>query len=43
MTEDQKQRKLNGTWVAQLVERLTLDFSSSHDLMVREFKLDCQC
>ena len=23
-----------GTWVAQLVERLTLDFSSSHDLMM---------
>ena len=27
-----------GAWVAQLVERLTLDFSSGHDLMVHEFK-----
>ena len=27
-----------GTWVAQLVERLTPDFSSGHDLKVREFK-----
>ena len=25
-----------GTWVAQLVKRLTLDFSSGHDLMVHE-------
>ena len=27
-----------GTWVAQLVKRLTLDFSSGHDLIVREFQ-----
>ena len=25
---------MRGAWVAQLVKRLTLDFSSSHDLMV---------
>ena len=27
-----------GTWVAQLVECLTLDFCSGHDLTVCEFK-----
>ena len=27
-----------GTWVAQSVKHLTLDFSSGHDLTVREFK-----
>ena len=27
-----------GTWVAQSVKGLTLDFSSGHDLMVREFE-----
>ena len=26
------------TWVAQSAKRLTLDFSSGHDLTVREFK-----
>ena len=29
---------LGGTWVAQSVKRLTLDFCSGHDLTVREFK-----
>ena len=29
---------LRGTWVAQSVKYLTLDFSSGHDLMVCEFK-----
>ena len=29
---------LRGAWVAQSVKRLTLDFGSSHDLTVREFK-----
>ena len=27
-----------GTWVAQSVKHLILDFGSGHDLMVREFK-----
>ena len=27
-----------GAWVAQSVKHLTLDFSSGHDLMVREIK-----
>ena len=27
-----------GTWVAQLVEHLTIDFGSGHDLTVHEFK-----
>ena len=27
-----------GTWVAQLVKRLTLGFGSGHNLTVREFK-----
>ena len=27
-----------GAWVAQLVEHLTLDFGSGHDLMVHEFE-----
>ena len=27
-----------GVWVAQLVERLTLDFGSCHDLIVRELE-----
>ena len=27
-----------GVWVAQLVQRLTLDFGSGHDLMVCEIK-----
>ena len=27
---------VKGTWVAQWVKRLTLDFSSGHDLAVRE-------
>ena len=27
-----------GAWVAQLVEHLTLDVGSGHDLMVREFE-----
>ena len=27
-----------GTWVAQSVERLTLDFGSGHDLTVRGFE-----
>ena len=27
-----------GSWVAESFERRTLDFSSGHDLMVREFK-----
>ena len=27
-----------GTWMAQLVKCLTLDFSSGHDLMVHEFE-----
>ena len=27
-----------GTWVAQLVKRLTLDFNSGHDLTVHEFE-----
>ena len=27
-----------GTWVAQSVKRLTLDFGSGHDLMVCDFK-----
>ena len=27
-----------GTWVAQLVKCLTLDFGSSHDLMVHEIE-----
>ena len=27
-----------GVWVAQLVKRLTVDFSSSHDLMVCEIE-----
>ena len=27
-----------GTWVAQPVERPTLDFGSGHDLVVHEFK-----
>ena len=30
---------LRGSWVAQSVKHLTLDFSSGHDLTVREFKL----
>ena len=29
---------LGGPWVAQAVKRPTLDFSSGHDLMAREFK-----
>ena len=29
---------LQGTWMAQLVKCLTLDFSSGHDLMVHEFE-----
>ena len=29
---------MRGTWVAQSIERLTLDFGSGHDLMVREFE-----
>ena len=33
-----KSRCIWGTWVAQLVKRLTLDLSSTRDLMVREFK-----
>ena len=28
---------MRGTWVAQLVKRPTLDFSSGHDLIVRGF------
>ena len=28
-----------GAWVAQSVKHPTLDFSSGHDLMVREFEL----
>ena len=31
-------RLLGGTWVAQLVKHLTLDFSSDHDLTVHEFE-----
>ena len=31
-------QKYRGAWVAQLVGRLTLDFSSGHDLTVREFE-----
>ena len=27
-----------GTWVAQLVKCLTLDFGSGHDLTIREFE-----
>ena len=27
-----------GTWVVQLVKRLTLDFGSGHDLIVREIE-----
>ena len=27
-----------GTWVAQSVRHITLDFGSGHDLMVRQFK-----
>ena len=30
--------KTRGAWVAQLVQRLTLDFDSSHDLTVHEFE-----
>ena len=33
-----KKHRFRGTWVAQSVEHLTLDFGSSHDLMVCEFK-----
>ena len=29
---------IGGTWVAQLVKNLILDFGSGHDLMVREFE-----
>ena len=29
---------LGGSWMAQLVKRLTLNFGSGHDLMVREFE-----
>ena len=38
--EDQSQVEVaaGGTWVAQLVKRLTLDFSSGHDLTVREIE-----
>ena len=31
-----KKRKFSGTWVAQLVEYLTLDFGSGHNLRVME-------
>ena len=31
--------KVRGTWVAQAVERLTLDFSSGRDLVVRGLDL----
>ena len=34
----QLKRNLRGTWVAQLVKHLTLDFGSGHDLTVREFE-----
>ena len=30
-------KNIKGTWVAQSVEHPTLDFSSGHDLTVREF------
>ena len=34
-----KKKKLGeGAWVAQLVEHLTPDFDSGHDLMVHEFE-----
>ena len=33
-----KLRLKDGTWVAQLINRLTLDFGSGHDLMIGEFK-----
>ena len=29
---------MKGAWVAQSVKPMTLDFGSSHDLTVREFK-----
>lgn len=32
--QKQKTKKYNGTWVAQLVEQLTLDFDSSHNFRV---------
>ena len=43
MIEDIKNRSmfkktLRGAWVAQLVKRQTFDFSSGHDLTVREFE-----
>ena len=31
-------KSLRDTWVAQLVKRLTLDFGSGHDIIVREFE-----
>ena len=31
-------KKMRGTWVAQLVEHLTLGFCSVHDLMVHGFE-----
>ena len=33
-----KKKKKRGAWVAQSVKRLTLDFSSGHDLTVRVFE-----
>ena len=39
VTKRQEITSVRGTWVAQLVEHPTLDFSSDHDLSVPEFKL----
>ena len=33
-----RREELRGTWMAQLVEHLTLDFGIGHDLMVCEFE-----
>ena len=35
---DEEGVKMRSAWVDQLVERLTLDFGSSHDLTVCEFE-----
>ena len=38
LTACSKSASYTGTWGAQLVKRLTLDFDSGHDLMVSKFK-----
>ena len=39
MLEVMFRKNTGGTWVAQLVESQTLDFSSGHDLKVRKIEL----